>query len=230
VPLGAALEDFGFDTWERKSAVLRFMSMGDIQVAKGHTFKQAPGDKVLGSSDHGPILVSGARAGHRFVALGFDPRDSDLVLRIAWPLFVLNTINAFVEEDTGYVSSYRTGEVWHIAVPGSLSTVSLLEPGGAKHAVPVSDGRAVFRGELAGFYKLSGGADDAPLGEFAANLSDLDESRIAPQKELLLAGKKASAVSIAQVSLRSEIWIYLLLAVIAISLVEWVTYHRRVTV
>jgi len=230
VPLGAALEDFGFDTWERKSPVLRFMSMGDIQVAKGHAFKPINGDKVLGASDHGAILVGGARAGHRFVALGFDPRDSDLVLRIAWPLFVLNTINAFVEEDTGYVSSFRTGDVWHIAVPGSLSTVTLLEPGGAKHAVPVSDGRAVFRGELAGFYKLSGGADDAPLGEFAANLSDLDESRIAPQKELVLAGKKASAVSVAQVSLRSEVWIYLLLAVIGISLIEWVTYHRRVTV
>jgi hypothetical protein len=230
VPLGPAIEDFGFDTWERKSPVLRFMSMGDIQVSKGHSFKPATGDKVLGASDHGPILVSGARDGHRFVALGFDPRDSDLVLRIAWPLFVLNSINAFIEEDTGYVSSFRTGDVWHIAVPGSLSTVNLQEPGGAKHAVPVSDGRAVFRGEVAGFYKLSGGADDAPLGEFAANLSDLEESRIAPKKELVLAGKKATAVAVAPVNLRREVWIYLLLAVIAISLVEWVTYHRRVTV
>jgi hypothetical protein len=230
VPLGAPLEDFGFDSWERKSPVLRFLSMGDVQVAKGHAFKPAPGDKVVGASEHGPILVSGARQGHRFVALGFDPRDSDLVLRIAWPLFVLNTINTFIEEDTGYVSSYRTGDVWRIAVPASLGTVNLLEPGGVKHAVPVSDGRAVFRGELAGFYKLSGGADDAPLGEFAANLSDLDESRIAPQKELNLGGKQASAVPLSQVSLKSDIWIYLLLAVLAVSLLEWITYHRRVTV
>jgi len=230
VPQGNAIEEFGFDTWERKSPVLRFMSMGDIQVAKGHAFKPTPVDKVLGASDHGPILVSGARAGHRFVALGFDPRDSDLVLRIAWPLFVLNTINAFIEEDTGYVSSFRTGDVWHIAVPGSLNTVNLLEPGGVKHQVPVSDGRAVFRGELAGFYKLTGGVDDAPLGEFAANLSDLEESRILPKKELVLSGKKASAVSVAPVSLKSEVWIYLLLAVIAISVLEWITYHRRVTV
>jgi Ca-activated chloride channel homolog len=230
LPFAGAITEFGFDTWERKSPVLRFMSMGDVQVAKGHAFKPAAGDKVLGASDQGPILVSGARDGHRFLALGFDPRDSDLVLRIAWPLFVLNTINSFVEEDTGYVSSFRTGDVWHMAVPGSLSTVNLLEPGGAKHVVPVSDGRAVFRGEQAGFYKLTGGPDDAPLGEFAANLSDLDESRIAPQKELVLGGKKATAVSTAQVGLKSEVWIYLLLAVMALSLFEWVTYHRRVTV
>jgi hypothetical protein len=30
--------------------------------------------------------------------------------------------------------------------------------------------------------------------------------------------------------LRSEVWIYLLLGVLALSLIEWVTYHRRVTV
>lgn len=231
-PLGSPIREFGFDTWERKSPVLRFMAMGDIQVAKGNAFKlgAGSGDKVLGASDQGPILVSGARDGRRFVALGFDPRDSDFVLRIGWPLFVLNAINTFIEEDTGYVSSFRTGDVWHVAVPGSLGSVTLHEPGGHKHAVPVSDGRAVFRGELAGFYKLSGGVDDAPLGEFAANLSDLEESRIQPQKELTLAGKKASAVSAAAVSLRSDVWIYLLLAVLALSVAEWITYHRRVTV
>jgi Ca-activated chloride channel homolog len=230
VPIAGNVEDFGFDTWDRKSPVLRFMSMGDIQVAKGRTFKPAAGDKVLGASDHGPILVGGARDGHRFVALGFDPRDSDFVLRIGWPLFVLNTINAFIEEDTGYVSSYRTGDVWHITVPGSLGTVNLLEPGGFKHAVPVSDGRAVFRGEQAGFYKLSGGEGDALLGEFAANLSDLEESRIQPKKALVLAGKQAGPVAIAPVSLKSEVWIYLLAAVLVVSLLEWITYHRRVTV
>ena len=40
----------------------------------------------------------------------------------------------------------------------------------------------------------------------------------------------ASAVSIAPVSLKSDVWIYLLLAVILVSVIEWITYHRRVTV
>jgi hypothetical protein len=232
VPLGAPVTDFGFDTWDRKSPVLRFMALGDVQVAKGNVFKLTPGgnDKVLGASDLGPILVGGARQGHRFLALGFDPRDSDFVLRIGWPLFVLNAINAFIEEDTGYVSSFRTGDVWRVAVPGSLTNVTLRDPRGVSHVVPVSDGRAVYRGELAGFYKLTGGADDATLGEFAANLSDLEESRIKPRQELVLAGQKASRVSVAAVSLHSDVWVYLLLAVVVLSVAEWITYHRRVTV
>jgi hypothetical protein len=230
VAYGNPIEDFGFDTWDRKSAVLRFMAMGDIQVAKGRAFKPEPADKVIGASDLGPILVSGARAGHRFIALGFDPRDSDFVLRIGWPLFVLNSINAFIEEDTGYVSSYRTGEIWRVAVPGSLPSVTFVDPSGTQHAVPVNEGRGVFRGERAGFYKVLGGPDGAQLAEFAANLSDLEESRIAPRKTLNVTGKPAAQVGVTKAGFHNEIWVYLLLAVLAVSVLEWVTYHRRVTV
>ena len=229
--LGAALTDFGFDTWDKKSAILRFLALGDVQVANGRALQSQPSDRVLGASDQGAILVSGARSGHPFVALGFDPRNSDLVLRVAWPLFVLNTINAFVEEDTGYVSSFRTGDVWRIPVPSSVDQATVTDPFGVKHTVPVKEGRAVYLGEEAGFYKLSAGVGaDAVNSEFAANLSDLAESRITPSPELALGAHKAAPVSIgAPVSAR-EVWVYLLAAVIALSVIEWITYHRRVTV
>ena len=229
--LGSSLSDFGFDTWDKKSAILRFLALGDVQVATGRALVPQPSDRVLGASDQGPILVSGARSGHAFVVLGFDPRNSDLVLRVAWPLFVLNTINAFVEEDTGYVSSFRTGDVWRIPVPSSADSATVIDPRGVHHTVPVKEGRAVYLGEEAGFYKLSAGSGtDAVTSEFAANLSDLDESRITPQAQLALGNNKASAVSIGAPGSKRELWVYLLAAVIALSVIEWITYHRRVTV
>ncbi len=229
--LGATLSDFGFDTWDKKSAILRFLALGDVQVASGRALVPGPSDRILGASDQGPILVSGSRSGHPFIALGFDPRNSDLVLRVAWPLFVLNSINAFVEEDTGYVSSFRTGDVWRIPVPGSADSATVIDPHGTHHTVPVKEGRAVYLGEEAGFYKLSAGSgSDAVTSEFAANLSDLDESRITPVAQLSLGTQKASAVSIGAPGAKRELWVYLLAAVIGLSLIEWVTYHRRVTV
>ncbi|HEY3667929.1 MAG TPA: VWA domain-containing protein [Polyangiaceae bacterium] len=228
---GPTISDFGFDTWDKKSPILRFLALGDVQVASGHALSPAASDRVLGASDQGPILVSGTRAGHPFVALGFDPRNSDLVLRVAWPLFVLNSINAFVEEDTGYVSSFRTGDVWRVPVPSSVDSATVIDPHGAHHTVPVKEGRAVYLGEEAGFYKLvTGAGSDATTSEFAANLSDLAESRITPATELALSGKKASSVSIGVPGSKREAWVYLLAAVIALSVIEWVTYHRRVTV
>lgn len=229
--LGAVLRDFGFDTWDKKTPILRFLALGDVQVSTGRALLPATGDRVLGASDQGPILVSGTRAGHAFVALGFDPRNSDLVLRVAWPLFVLNSINAFVEEDTGYVSSFRTGDVWRIPVPSSVASATVVDPAGVHHTVPVKEGRAVYLGEQAGFYKLvTGSGTDATSTDFAANLADLAESRITPAPELALGTQKAAPVSIGVPGSKRETWVYLLAAVIALSVIEWVTYHRRVTV
>ncbi len=229
--LGPTLNDFGFDTWDKKSPILRFLALADVQVSKGHALLPIASDRVLGASDQGPILVSGARAGHAFVALGFDPRNSDLVLRVAWPLFVLNTINAFVEEDTGYVSSFRTGEVWRVPVASSANSATVIDPRGVHHEVPVKEGRAIYLGEQAGFYKLvTGSGVDATNGEFAANLSDLDESRITPVTELALGNKRARPASIGAPGRKREAWVYLLAIVAALSVLEWITYHRRVTV
>ena len=61
-------------------------------------------------------------------SLGFDARDSDFVLRIAWPLFVLNVLTDFVAEDASYLSSFRTGEVWHVPVPTLSDEVRLSGP------------------------------------------------------------------------------------------------------
>jgi hypothetical protein len=231
VKLGKPLEGFGFDTWDKKSPILRFAALGDVQVAAGSALEPAEGDKVVGASDDGPILVAGARGGHRFVALGFDPRRSDFVLRPAWPLFVLNTIDSFGETDASYLSSYRTGEVWRVPVPDGARTAELTEPGGARRPVPVQDGRAVTFGNQAGVYKLTTGTGaERVTSEFAANLSDLEESHIAPRDALVVSGKKAAKAEPGTVGVRREIWAILLFAVLVLSLVEWVTYHRRVTV
>jgi Ca-activated chloride channel family protein len=225
-----AIANFGFDRWDEKSAILRWTVPENIQVVAGHSLVPEPRDQVVGASELGPILVAGRREGQPFVALGFDPRDSDLVLRVAWPLFVLNTINYFVEEDTGYISSFRTGDVWQIPVPGGGELGWVLEPGGARYKVAIKDGRLAYAGTLAGFYELSvPGSQQPPLG-FAANLSDLDESQIAPQKALNLGNAVAGEAHGFQPRARHQLWGYLVIVVLLLSALEWLTYHRRLTV
>ena len=139
------------------------------------------GDKVVGASDKGAASASpGRRDQQRFVALGFDPRDSDLVLRIAWPLFVLNVVSEFAAEDASYLSSFRTGEVWHVPVPTASTEVRLRAPRSPEpRLIPVEDGRAVFLGLDAGFYTMETGPAGAVVkSEFAANLADAEESAI----------------------------------------------------
>ncbi|MCA9586500.1 MAG: VWA domain-containing protein [Myxococcales bacterium] len=241
VKVDTEIKQPGFDRIDRKHPIVRWTALDNVNISRGHKLTPEPGDKVVGSSDGGgPILVTGARGGHKFVAMGFDVRDSDLPLRVAWPLLLLNSINWFTDEDSHYISSFRTGEVWRVPVLSSSGQAKLKPPEGAEMLVPVHEGRAVYMGARAGFYELTGdesATPEAPSKDgaqvktaFAANLLDADESNIEPVKELVVDGQKASELGGFHVGVRREIWIYLLLAAILLTAVEWITYHRRVTV
>ncbi len=223
------IQDFGFDTWDKKSPLLAFIAPENIQVTQGHALLPGDEDKVVGASELGPILVQGSRNGQRFAVLGFDPRNSDFVLRVAWPLFLINTINTFTAEDSRYLSSFRTGEVWHIPAPSDLELATLKRPGGEELTVAVKNGFATFFGENAGFYELWG-ADNQPVHAFAANLSNLRESQLSPRESLSLGQVTAGPVEGFAKGVRRELWLTLLLVVMGVSLLEWFSYHRRVTV
>src|SRR5690606_28888941 len=150
-----AIEDFGFDTWEKSSSLLRWIAPENVQVLEGHDLRPERGDKVVGASVQGPILVSGKREEQPFIALGFDPRKSDIVLRVAWPLLLLNCIHSFSEGEGTDYSSYRTGTLWHLQTRNDLTSVVLEGPQGVQHTLPTRDGQTSFFGENSGFFTLS---------------------------------------------------------------------------
>jgi hypothetical protein len=235
---------FGFDTLEAEHPLIKHAHFNDINISRIHPLKPPKEDKIVGASFKGPLLVAGRHDGAKYVALGFDISESDLPLRIAWPLFVLNTINDFVEEDASYISSFVTGNVWRIPAPSNVDAAMLVDPDGDKRSVPVDQGRAVFLGQEAGVYTLETGAEGGvEQSMFAANLVDTAESSIDPKTsailehsdetgrdELVVGSKMSGPPSKFTVGVRREIWIYLLFAALVISAVEWLTYHRRVTV
>ena len=238
VKVDTPLDQPGFDKVDRKHPIVRFTALDEVNIARGHKLVPGPGDKVVGASGDGgqaPILIAGQRGGYKFAALGCDVRDSDLPLRVAWPVLLLNTLNWFTDEDSDYLSSFRTGEVWRIPVGTAggapLTTATLKLPDGSSEELSVHEGRAVVLGLTSGFYELTAGAGtDATRSSFAANLVSEEESAITPQAKLAVDGKEATPPSVFQVGVRREIWIYLLLLAAILTAIEWATYHRRVTV
>jgi hypothetical protein len=223
-----SLDDFGFDTWDKKSPLLAFIAPENIQVLKGVSFKPQSGDKVVGASSQGPFLVTGTRDSRKFVALGFDPRVSDMVLRIAWPLFILNSIQYATDRDGDDFLAYRTGNTWRLPVPNTHSDVTLVGPDDLVRPLVVRGGVASFFGERPGFYELRVNQD--VVTKFAANFVDARESALDVRTELTYGEATATAPIGFSAGLRRELWGTLLLIVIALSVVEWFTFQRRVTV
>jgi len=216
-----------FDAVVREHPLLAFTALGDVNVAESLEVELQPGDRVVAGDRGAPLIVAGTRNDHRVVALLFDVRRSDLPLRVAWPLLLLNTVDWFAQEDAGYLSSYEAGETWHVPVPGDVEEATLITPGGEERAVPVVEGRAVCTGLRAGFYGIRAGAlDDV----FAANLGPSQEAILEPVDALVVGGAAADAPEIGTPGVRTELWMLIVGLVLAILLVEWFTYHRRLTV
>lgn len=217
-----------FDRIDARHPLMRFMSdIEDTNVGAATRFRLREGDRAVAASNQGPLIVVGQRAGGRFVAVTFDLRVSDLPLRVSWPVLVINTIDWIHGEDPAYLSSFKTGESWRVPVPAGVDRAEIEGPDGKRWSAPVIEGRAVLRGMRAGFYRVRAG-NDAQI--VAGNLTDPEESRVAPRPFTELNGTRATAPIAGRVGVRRELWLYLLAGALAIVVLEWLSYHRRVTV
>lgn len=230
---GKELSMFGFDRWQKNSDVFRFIDPYDIQVLAGRELKPGAGDTVLGRSQNAAIFISGERSEGRFMALGFDPKKSDFVLRAAWPLFMQNVVGVLAPRSTeGARLGLETGQLWRVAVPaptGGQARVAgpLASAGAPEMTVPVNDGEATWFGERAGFYEVRAGQNPLRL---AASFFDKNELQEPPKEEFSIAGQPVGAVEGFQPRSDRQLWFWLVVAVLVASFVEWWTYHKRWTV
>jgi len=225
--IGGDIDRPFFDRVDRTHPLTRFTALSDVNIARALELRPRDGDRIVGGDRRGPLLIAGTRDGHRMVAFAFNIHESDLALRIAWPLLLLNSIDWFVEEDASYLSSYRTGETWHVPVPAGHDKATIESPAGDEREVPVVEGRAVYAGNHAGFYTVRAGDFEEV---FAANLGPGEESDIHPAETLEVGDAPAQEPTSGKAGVRREIWIYLVMLVLAVLAVEWLSYHRRWTV
>ena len=94
------------------------------------------------------------------------------------------------------------------------------------------EGYATFFASEVGVHTLTArqeGVDVATI-TLAANLSNIAESDVEPSAELLLGGKKLEAPVPGTATYQQSIWLYLVLMVLLLLMVEWYTFNRRITV
>jgi Ca-activated chloride channel homolog len=207
----------------------RWVTLTDVNIALGSSFKLEPGDVALASAIHDPIIVAGRRDGRKVVAFGFGLEGTDLMMRVAFPILLVNSLDWFAGDDSELLTTFRTGQMWAIPVDSTdtMREVTVKGPQGVTQA-PVQTGRARFYGQHAGIYEIT-----TPNGDgisVAANLSNPAESDVEPADTLSLAGKQLEAPPQFKVSLTRSIWKYLVLGALLLSAIEWLTYNRRITV
>ena len=223
--------------------VMRWVTMSDVYMDRSGVFAPDPkkGESVLAFAVRDPIIVAKRDGKRKILAFGFSlpslGRDSatDLPLRVAFPMLLVNTLDWFAGDQTDLLTTYPTGVRERIPLDGVVGATEaeVKGPDGTLTHTPVIEGLATFYGARVGYYEV---AAKAPNGrvmaqiELAANLASPGESDIAPSAELVLGGKQLAEPEAFAITRSRKLWTYLVLLAMALIMMEWVTYHRRITV
>lgn len=223
--LGELVAMPGITRWERTHPTLRFVELGGATVARAARVGDRGGLVPIVESDAGPLVLAGERNGGRVLQLAFDPFETDLPMRVAWPVFLLNSVGWLTagRSATDAASVLPTGAAWTRPAPGDSSAVAR-GPAGPVEVDRVAGQVRVLDTTRRGLYRVT---VDGTTHRFAANLLSERESRVAPASALLL-DERAPVDGQARLrSGRRELWRPLVGLALLFLLLEWFVYHRR---
>jgi hypothetical protein len=209
--------------FDRSHPVNSFLNYGDLYIERAAIRSTATWLKPIVTSADGGLIWAGDDGRRRVVMVGFDLKASDLPLKVEFPLLVANSI-AWLVGGQGEIGDrvVRAGEP--ITIQSSSPAVSVTAPSGESSELAVTDGSAAFaHTSRVGIYSVS---DSAPL---AATLSSETESDTTPRDSIDTREGKVQGQLETYTSER-EVWRWIALAALVVLALEWLSYHRRVTV
>jgi hypothetical protein len=236
---------------------MRWLVLSDVNFDEASVLavNREAGEVSLASSVRAPIMAARRTKDRKVVAAGFSLGGTDLMLRVAFPLLLVNALDWFAADEADLLTTYSTGQRVRVPMDGVVapSEAEVVSPSGKRSRAPLVDGFASFYAAEAGVHRLaareggptgvspdatqSGGSMSERGGdrvlaevELAANLSNPAESDIAPSSELILGGQTLAAPAGFRASHRRSIWLYLVLLAVLLLCLEWVTFNRRITV
>ncbi|MCY3742121.1 MAG: BatA and WFA domain-containing protein [Candidatus Poribacteria bacterium] len=184
--IGAALETPIITDWERTHPILQHVHLENVQIGTAYQVTPPSTAQVLARSFESPVLFIDVKPNRKVVFAAINILESDLPLRIAFPVIIANTIQWFQQRSEILEYHLHTGEVLKQQIesidaisqpelktetdsPESTSkVVKITGPEDKTWELPVEGDALLFEQTLrAGFYelKISEAADSTSAEE-----------------------------------------------------------------
>ena len=220
--------------------LVQLIDLSNVAFIEGRPLKPPPGATVLVDSDAGPLLAIAAREGFQDVVLGAEimtideagqaRANTDWPLRLSFPVFALNLLEVLGgTRDSSATGSVPPGQLVRLRPEVVAERLTIRTPSGRSVPLTRAKGAAFHFSdtEELGVYGVVERGDAKE--HFAVNLFDTAESdlRAQPEGTIRIGYVEVKAESAWQPG-RREAWKVLLAAALAVLLVEWYIYNRRV--
>jgi hypothetical protein len=235
-PIAGSLERPRITQLDENHPVTRWLVMSDVNFDKSSVFKvnRQARELPLIVSIRSPIAAAKKDGRRKTVAFGFGLTGTDLMLRVAFPLMLVNVLDWFAGDDSDLITTYTTGRRVRVPMDGTygVQEVEVSTPSGRVTKAPLAEGHATFYASETGVHLVIAKSQEGELAriKLAANLSNPDESDIAPSDELNMGGVTLADPPEFKPTHSQSLWLYLALLALLLLCVEWLTYNRRVTV
>ena len=184
--IGAALETPIITDWERTHPILQHVHLENVQIGTAYQVTPPSTAQVLARSFESPVLFIDVKPNRKIVFAAINILESDLPLRIAFPVIIANTIQWFQQRSEILEYHLHTGEVLKqqiesidaISQPelktetdppeSTAKLVKITGPEDKTWELPVEGDELLFeQTQRAGFYalKISEAADSTLIGE-----------------------------------------------------------------
>ena len=185
--IGGALETPIITDWERTHPILQHVHLENVQIGTAYQVTPPSTAQVLARSFESPVLFIDVTPNRKIVFAAINILESDLPLRIAFPVIIANTIQWFQQRSEIQEHHLRTGEVLKqriesvdAAIQPELETetdsppvtpklAKITGPGDKTWEIPIERDTLLFdQTQRAGFYELKiseavdATAEDAP--------------------------------------------------------------------
>ncbi|MGD9494909.1 MAG: VWA domain-containing protein [Armatimonadota bacterium] len=222
---GEAIDQPRIGSWDEDHPALREVNLAAAGIARGTALVPGPEATVIARAGDAPMVVALEREGLRAVALGWDLLDSDLPLRVGFPVLMSNLVRWLGEvRGAGDLRVIRPGETVRLSVPVDVSAGQLATPDGRRVTVTTAAGEFALGGsERVGVYELSAGQR---RWRWAVDLRNAAESDLTPRAELSLGGRR-TATGEARLTAERHFWPWLVVLALLALIAEWHFYHRR---
>ena len=216
------------------------VQMGAVKIVEGTPLEGPKGTINLVDATYGTVMAIAPRTGFEDLVVGFNLLEqdengdtfvnSDWPNKLSFPLFVQNALS-WLGGAAKFDSSSGTspGDLIQFRSRVPTQSVSIAPPLGTSVTLrPRTDNTYVYAGaNQTGIYRVEDVANNTLDQLLAVNLLDTRESNLAVRDDLEIGYEELQGKSTV-VPKRQEYWTWVILTALAILLLEWYIYNRRV--